>query len=66
MQGYATQCKLIMHTNCDRRQLPKFLIFFVETAASLRQGFVTNEFLDLHRLDELKNFATNIFLKFVC
>ena len=28
-------------------------------------GFVTNEFRDLHRVDELKNFAANIFLKLV-
>ena len=28
-------------------------------------GFVTKEFCDLHRLDELKNFATNILLKLV-
>ena len=34
-----------------------------ETAASLSRDFVTKEFLDLHRLDELKNFAANIFLK---
>ena len=27
------------------------------------EGFVTNELLDLHRLDELKNFVVNIFLK---
>ena len=27
------------------------------------EGFVTKELLDLHRLDELKNFATKIFLK---
>ena len=29
-------------------------------------GFVTKELLDLHRVDELKNFAANIFLKLVC
>ena len=29
-------------------------------------GFVTKEFLDLHRVDELKNFAANILLKLVC
>ena len=28
-------------------------------------GFVTKELCDLHRVDELKNFATNIFLKLV-
>ena len=27
------------------------------------KGFVTKEFLDLHHVDELKNFAANIFLK---
>ena len=30
------------------------------------KGFTTKELLDLHRLDELKNFAANIFLKLVC
>ena len=30
------------------------------------KGFVTKEFLGLHRLNELENFATNIFLKLVC
>ena len=28
-------------------------------------GFVTKEFRDLHRVDELKNFAVNILLKLV-
>ena len=28
-------------------------------------GFVTKEFRDLHRVDELKNFAANILLKLV-
>ena len=55
-----------MHANCDRRQLPQFIIFLVEAAASLHQGFVTKEFLDLHCLDKLKNFPANIFLKLVC
>ena len=27
---------------------------------------MTKEFLDLHRVDELKNFVTNILLKLVC
>ena len=40
MQSDTTQCKLIMHANCDRRQnLPYFIIFLVEAAAFLRQGF---------------------------
>ena len=30
------------------------------------KGFVTKELLDLHRLDELKNFTTNTFLKLMC
>ena len=30
------------------------------------EGFVTKEFLDLHRLNELKDFVANIFLKLVC
>ena len=28
-------------------------------------GFMTKELRDLHRVDELKNFAANIFLKLV-
>ena len=28
-------------------------------------GFVTKELRDIHRVDELKNFAANIFLKLV-
>ena len=27
---------------------------------------MTKEFRDLYRVDEMKNFATNIFLKLVC
>ena len=30
------------------------------------KGFVTKELFDLHCVDELKNFAANIFLKLVC
>ena len=30
------------------------------------KGFVTKEFLDLHRVDELKNFTANIFSNLVC
>ena len=30
------------------------------------KGFATKELLDFHRLDEVKNFAANIFLKLVC
>ena len=34
------QCKLIMHANYDWRQnLSQFIIFLIEAAASLRQGF---------------------------
>ena len=29
------------------------------------QGFVTKEFHDLHRIDELENFAANILFKLV-
>ena len=34
--------------------------------ACTQYGFVTKEFLDLHHMDELKNFVTNILLKLVC
>ena len=30
------------------------------------KDFVTKELLDLHYVNELKNFVTNIFLKLVC
>ena len=30
------------------------------------EGFITKKLLNLHRLDELKNFVTNIFFKLVC
>ena len=30
------------------------------------KSFVTKELLNFHRVDELKNFVTNIFLKLVC
>ena len=33
--------------------------------ARMALGFVTKKLLDLHCLDELKNFAVNIFLKLV-
>ena len=32
----------------------------------MSSGFVTKEFCDLYRVDKLKNFVTNIFLKLVC
>ena len=48
-----------------RDKLPWF-IFFVEAAASLRQGFCNQGVSWSSLLDELMNFVANIFLKFVC
>ena len=66
MQGDATWCKVIIHSNCDQRQFALVHLSLEEATAFVRQGFLTKEFLDLHRVDELKNFATNILLKLVC
>ena len=46
--------------------LPQFIFFLKKLLRLYTKGFVTKEFLDLHRVDELNNFATNIFLKLVC
>ena len=67
MQSDATQCKLIVHANCDQRQnLPKFIIFLVEAAMFLRQGFCNEGVFWSSLWDKLKKFAANIFLKLVC
>ena len=46
--------------------LPSFIIFFIEAIASLHQGFCNQGASWSSVLDELKNFAANIFLKLVC
>ena len=46
--------------------LPYFIFLLKKLLRLCTEGFVTNELLDLHRVDELKNFAVNIFLKLVC
>ena len=66
VKGDATWCKVIIHSNCDRRQFSLIHFSLKEATAFVRQGFVTKELLDLHRVDELKNFTANIFLKLVC
>ena len=53
--------KLWPETICLSSSLSWRSYYFLYT-----KGFVTKEFLDLHRLDVLKNFVANIFLKLVC
>ena len=57
---------MIIHLNCDQRQFSLVHLSLEEAARLYAEGFVTNELLDLHRVDELKNFAAIIFLKLVC
>ena len=57
---------MIIHLNCDQRQFALIHLSLEEATAFVGKGFVTNELLDLHRVDELKNFAAIIFLKLVC
>ena len=45
---------------------PSFILFSLEAIMSLRQGFCNQGASWSSLLDELKNFAANIFLKFVC
>ena len=59
--------QLLLHVYCDRRQNCPSSSYSLQKLLHLyAKGFVTNELLDLHRLDELMNFVTNIFLKLVC
>ena len=59
--------QLLLHAYCDWRQnCPSSSHSLWKLLHLCTKGLVTNELLDLHRLDELKNFATNIFLKLVC
>ena len=56
----------LVHANCDRRQnLPSSSFSRRSCYVCIPQGFVTKGLHDLHLLDELKNFAANILLKFV-
>ena len=49
-----------------RDNLPLFIFFLEKLLRLYSVGFVTKEFLDLHRVDELRDFAVNILLKLVC
>ena len=49
-----------------RDNLPEFIFLLKKLLRLCTKSFVTKELLDLHRLDELKNFVANIFLKLVC
>ena len=46
--------------------LPVFIFLLKKLLRLYAKGFVTKELLNLHCVDELKNFVTNIFLKLVC
>ena len=46
--------------------LPQFIFLLKKLLCLCAKGFVTKELFDLHRVDELKKFAANIFLKLVC
>ena len=61
----ATWCKVILHAYCDRRQFA-LVHLFVEVIVSVCQGFCNQAASWFSSLDELKNFAANIFLKLVC
>ena len=66
------------HCRCNTMQ--KFLTSILQTrdicpsspfslkscCVYISQGFITKKFRYLHRVNELKNFATNILLKLVC
>ena len=56
---------LFMHI-MTRDNLPYFIIFFIEVTTFLRQGFCNQGASWSSSLDELNNFADNIFLKLVC
>ena len=49
-----------------RDNLPEFIFLLKKLLRLCTKGFITKEFLDLYRVDELKNFATNILLKLMC
>ena len=61
MQVSTTLCRGFSQAYCDRRQFSLVHLSLLEVAV-----FVIKELRDLHCVNELKNFATNIFLKLVC
>ena len=60
MQVSTTLCKGFSQAYCDRRQFSLVHLSLLEVAV-----FVIKELRDLHRGDELENFATIILLKLV-
>ena len=50
----------------NRRHMPWFIFLFKKLLCLYAVCFVTNDLHDLHRVDDLKNFAVNILLKLVC
>ena len=56
---------LYMHI-VTKDNLPWFIIFSLEATESLRQEFCNQGVSLSSLLNELKNFAANIFLKLVC
>ena len=66
-KGHLRWCKGFIHAYCDRRQFALIHLSLKEAATIVCHiDFVTKELLDLHRVDELKNFVANILLKLVC
>ena len=71
-KGCHKWCNLMMHSHCARKLWLETIfvlvhhILSVEATASLRQGFCDQGVSWSSLLDELENFATNIFLKLVC
>ena len=57
---------MIIHSNYDRRQFVLIHLSLEEATVFVGKGFVTKELFDFHSVDELKNFAANIFFKLVC
>ena len=62
----ATQCKSFSQAYCKPETCLNSSFYSRSCCVYTLQGFVTKEFRDLHRIDELKNFVANIFLKLVC
>ena len=50
----------------NRRHMPLFILLFKKLLRLYAVRFCNQELHDLHRVDELKNFIANIFLKLVC
>ena len=65
--GRLNLCKGFIDAYSDRRQFALIHLSLKEAATIVCHiDFVTKELLDLHRVDELKNFEANILLKLVC